>query len=222
MKGILTSTALASALVFVSFATTSTGRAQDTQPTMQNQGQECVGQNCPKGGGMPGGNDQGTMRKYHKKSPQTGGQMDENNNQIQGQSGEESAVPRKKRRMMGEQNNNDNVNVDVRTRTRVGVNEGNWHFDSSRQQRRRSRSATFRFYYGGYWYPQPYWEVYSGRPRYRISCGEGRDIVAERFNRVRVLECDGGTYTYIGRREGDTYRVYLNARSGRIVGRDII
>jgi len=172
MKGILTSTALASALVFVSFATTSTGRAQDTQPTMQNQGQECVGQNCPKGGGMPGGNDQGTMRKYHKKSPQTGGQMDENNNQIQGQSGEESAVPRKKRRMMGEQNNNDNVNVDVRTRTRVGVNEGNWHFDSSRQQRRRSRSATFRFYYGGYWYPQPYWEVYSGRPRYRISCGE--------------------------------------------------
>jgi hypothetical protein len=96
---------------------------------------------------------------------------------------------------------------------------GGWHFDSSRHHRRHSRSATFRFYYGGWWYPQPYWRVYSAN---RISCGEGRAIVSERFNRVRVVECSGGTYTYLGRRSGETFRVLLNARTGRIVGRVMI
>lgn len=60
------------------------------------------------------------------------------------------------------------------------------------------------------------------RPRYRVSCGEGREIVAERFNRVRVVECNGGTYTYLGRSQGDTYRILVNARTGRIVGRALI
>ena len=58
----------------------------------------------------------------------------------------------------------------------------------------------------------------SAAKRYRIGCGQGRAIVAERFNRVRVVECNGSTYTYLGHRQGDTYRVLLNARTGRIVG----
>jgi hypothetical protein len=127
-------------------------------------------------------------------------------------------MPRKKR----VQNSNDvNVDVDVNAGSQKRVRHADWKFDPNRHQRRRNKSTTFRFYFGGYWYPQPYWEIYSVRP-YRISCGEGRAIVAERFNRVRVVECRGGIYTYLGRRQGDTFRVLVNSRSGRIVGRAMI
>jgi hypothetical protein len=101
------------------------------------------------------------------------------------------------------------------------VRHADWKFDPNRHQRRRSKSATFRFYFGGYWYPQPYWEIYGARP-YGVSCGEGRAIVAERFNRVRIVECRGGIYTYLGSRHGDTFRILLNSRTGRIVGRAMI
>ncbi len=53
----------------------------------------------------------------------------------------------------------------------------------------------------------------------RINCGAGRKIVAQRFNRVRVLECEGGTYTYLGRRNGATFRVLVDRRTGRVVSR---
>lgn len=52
----------------------------------------------------------------------------------------------------------------------------------------------------------------------RISCGAGRSIVARRFNRVRVIECKGGTYTYIGRRNGASFKVLVDRRTGRVVG----
>jgi hypothetical protein len=54
---------------------------------------------------------------------------------------------------------------------------------------------------------------------YHISCAEGRAIVAQRFNRVRVIECRGGIYTYRGRRHGETFQIRLNSRSGRIMAR---
>ena len=87
--------------------------------------------------------------------------------------------------------------------------------------RYRYKHGGYRYYYGGYWYDQPYWEVHGVRSG-RVSCGEGREIVAERFNRVRVIECNGGTYTYLGRRGGDAFRILLNSRTGRIVGRTMI
>lgn len=164
---------------------------------------------------MGGGGQGAPSNKKRIKAPEQGGQTQQNN-QAGDQSGDQ-AMPRKKRAQNGQPNDQ---NVDRRSRTRVG--EGNWRFDPNREQRRRSKDATFRFYFGGYWYPQPYWDVYGARPAYRISCGEGRGIVAERFNRVRVVECSGGTYTYMGRRGGDTYRIMVNARTGRIVGRALI
>lgn len=145
--------------------------------------------------------------------------MEQNN-----QGGDESTDqvrPRKKRAQSSQQDMDVNVDVDVRTGSKQRARHADWRFDSSRHHRRRSRSATFRFYYGGYWYPQPYWEVYSTGP-YRISCGEGRAIVAARFNRVRVVECRGSIYTYLGRRKGATFRVLVSSRSGRIVGRAMI
>jgi hypothetical protein len=53
----------------------------------------------------------------------------------------------------------------------------------------------------------------------RISCGDGRNRVAKRFNRVRTLECKGGTYAYLGRRNGATFKILVDRRTGRVIGR---
>jgi hypothetical protein len=95
--------------------------------------------------------------------------------------------------------------------------QGDWKYDPGKHQRRRHKDDTFRFYFGGFWYQQPYWQVY-GLVGGRIGCAEGRSIVRERgFYRVRTVECEGRAYTYIGRRHGDTFQVLVSARSGRII-----
>jgi hypothetical protein len=94
--------------------------------------------------------------------------------------------------------------------------QSDWQFNPKKHRRHRHRSDDFRFEFGGYWYPEPYWSY--GIGSYRIGCGEGRAIVREHgFYRVRPVECDGRTYTYIGRRHGETFQVLLSARSGRII-----
>lgn len=207
MTGILTTTSLTAALALGILGVGSAAKAQDSQPAAPT-GRECIGEQCP--GGAMGGDEQGATKK-RLRAPEQRDQLRQDN-----QPGDQ-VIPRKKRVQGGQQNDDA---VDTRSRVRVG--EGNWRYDPNRHERRRSKDATFRFYFGGYWYPQPYWDVYSIGPRYRISCGEGRGIVSERFNRVRVIECNGGTYTYLGRRDGDTYRILVNSRTGRIVGRALI
>jgi hypothetical protein len=99
--------------------------------------------------------------------------------------------------------------------------QSKWKFDPNRHERRRDKDNEFRFYFGGFWYPQPYWLGYGLGVPYRISCGEGRAIVRDRgFHRVRTIECRGPTYTYLGRRHGDTFRVLVNSRRGRIIDVD--
>ena len=109
--------------------------------------------------------------------------------------------------------NDDNDRRDAKREAR----RGDWKYDSKRHHRSRNKDARFRYYYGGYWYLEPYWTL----PIYglgRVSCGEGRAIVDDSgFNRVRTIECSGGTYTYAARRQGDSYRVSLNSRTGEIV-----
>ncbi|HEY7748552.1 MAG TPA: hypothetical protein VH933_07735 [Aestuariivirgaceae bacterium] len=101
--------------------------------------------------------------------------------------------------------------------------QSKWKFDSNRHERRRHKDDKFRFHFGGFWYPQPYWLGYGLYAPYRITCGEGRAIVRDRgFNRVRTVECAGRTYTYLGRRHGDTFRVLVNSRRGRIIDVDKI
>jgi hypothetical protein len=102
--------------------------------------------------------------------------------------------------------------------------QSDWKFDPNKHRRHRHRSDEFRFEFGGFWYPEPYWLGYGlvGRP-YRIGCGEGRAIVRDQgFYRVRTVECYGRAYTYIGRRHGDTFQVLVSARSGRIIDVDPI
>lgn len=200
MNSIFTTTALASAIIV--------GGLWAATPTVAQDNQPCVGENCPMPD-MKGGN--GPNKKRMKSIEQNNQGGDESTDQM---------VPRKKR-VQGTQGNDMDADVDAQSGSSQRVRHADWKFDPNRHERRRSKSTTFRFYFGGYWYPQPYWEIYGVRP-YRVSCGEGRAIVAERFNRVRVVECRGGTYTYLGRRDGDTFRILLNSRTGRIVGRAII
>jgi hypothetical protein len=101
--------------------------------------------------------------------------------------------------------------------------QSDWKYDSNRHKRRRSKDDEFRFYFGGFWYPQPYWQGYGYQSPYRIGCAEGRAIVRDRgYYRVRTVECEGRTFTYLGRRHGDTFRVTVSSRTGRIVDVDRI
>jgi hypothetical protein len=97
----------------------------------------------------------------------------------------------------------------------------NFQFDPNRHNRRRSQTDLFRFFFNGYYYDRPYWQQGYYEPRYaRISCGEGRRILAdEDYTRIRTVECVGTTYTYQAKRAGRTYRVLVNSRRGTISGR---
>ncbi len=105
---------------------------------------------------------------------------------------------------------------------RVQHSDVQWKFDANRHERRRHKDDRFRFYFSGFWYPEPYWQ-YGLVINPRVSCGEGRLIVRDRgFRRVRTVECRGRTYTYLGRRHGDSFRVLVSSRTGRIVDVDPI
>jgi len=52
----------------------------------------------------------------------------------------------------------------------------------------------------------------------RIACADGRSIVRDHgYNRVRPLDCRGGTFAYLGHRHGSSFRVLVSARTGRIL-----
>ena len=99
-----------------------------------------------------------------------------------------------------------------------------WKYDRKKHKRRKHRNKWFPYYYGGFYYPERYWLVdrdpyYSVDPS-RVSCSEGRDIVRENgYGSVRTVECVGTTYTYLGRRSGGTYRITVNAQTGKIISR---
>ena len=51
-----------------------------------------------------------------------------------------------------------------------------------------------------------------------ISCREGRLLVqGQGFSRVSALECQGTTFTYLARENGEMVRVAVDARYGRII-----
>ena len=239
MKSILTSTALATVLVF-GLAAAPGVRAQDAQ--VNSNSNVCTGENCPsKKMKKPEqtqqmneqNGEQATPRKKKMGTQQNGtetnAQVEEGtqikkkkrmgvqeNGNVQTQTGEETVTHKKRR--VGVHTEND-VNVDVNT-----GGSRKWRFDPSHERRSHSRSTTFRFYYEGWYYPQPYWtQVYVGGPGYGygrgISCRAGRAIVAQRFNRVRVVDCKGRTFAYLGRRNGATFRVLVDRDTGRVIGR---
>ena len=50
----------------------------------------------------------------------------------------------------------------------------NWRYDPNRHKRNKYKDQRYEYYYGGYWYPEPYW--YVPGYVYRVSCGEGRRL----------------------------------------------
>jgi hypothetical protein len=161
------------------------------RPTMQEndsmRDNKCVGVDC-----MPDRGD----------APQRTQRPDDSN------AGKKMKGDSDKRRDVKRNDNNDGVNRKREARS-------DWKYDSNRHKRNRNKDARYRYYYGGYWYLEPYW---NGPVNSRMSCGEGRAIINDSgFNRVRTIECEGRNYTYAARRKGDTFRVSVNSRTGEIV-----
>lgn len=74
-------------------------------------------------------------------------------------------------------------------------------------------------YYNGYgWYDYGRYGEFRYHNRDRMSCGEARRMVDRSgYNRVRVVECSGRTYTFRAlNRRGNPVTVYVNSRSGAI------
>ncbi len=169
------------------------------RPSMQDndsmRDNNCVGVEC-----MPG-NDGGPSRVEKPDTSKDGKMRGDKAGKMKGDSDKRRDVNR---------NDGNNDGIDRKRQAR-----SDWKYDSNRHHRSRNKDARYRYYYGGYWYMEPYWTM----PVYnRVSCGEGRAIINESgFNRVRTIECEGRNYTYAARRHGDTFRVAINSRTGEIV-----
>jgi hypothetical protein len=117
------------------------------------------------------------------------------------------------------QGGDDGVTIDQK---RKHYAERKWQFDPNRHERRRYRDKRFHFFFGGFWYPEPYWDEFYGYyddyiESHGVSCQEGAEIVAERFYRVRIIDCYGGVFTYRGLRYGATFEIELSALTGTIL-----
>lgn len=111
------------------------------------------------------------------------------------------------------------INVNVT----VTKSDDDWKYDSHRHRRLDHRDAEYRYYRSGFWYPQPYWLGYAAASDDRLSCWDGGAAVRDRgFYRVKPIDCRGRTFTYLAHRRGETFKVIVSARSGRIVEIDPI
>jgi hypothetical protein len=72
-------------------------------------------------------------------------------------------------------------------------------------------------YYDGYgWYDYGRYGDFR-QHRNRLSCNQARRLVDRRFDRVRVRDCSGRTYTFSAvNRNGKRVIVYVNSRTGAI------
>ncbi len=206
MSTMFRNAAMASSIALMAFAGAGMATAQDNNKNYRTLN-DCVDQ-----------------RSCGDQRPGNSGKQRSQNNQgyDQGEAPGDMQIRKKRRQNSQSYNDGDQPEtIQVHKKRSAQNNSRNWKYDSNRHDRRRSKNSQFRFYFGGFYYAQPYWagETY-GVQSYRVSCGEGRSIVDENgYNRVRAIECGGRTFTYLGRRNGDTFKVFLNSRTGRIVGR---
>ena len=87
--------------------------------------------------------------------------------------------------------------------------------------------VNFKIYLGERYYDHrvgPDYQYYEGRgwyrhnnQRFRISCGQAQRIVRNKgFRNVSTRECQGSTYTFSAKRNGNRFLVYVNARTGAV------
>src|SRR5262245_45083188 len=87
--------------------------------------------------------------------------------------GKPDAGDRVQRRQDMDQRREVNRNDDGDRVTTNRQAQRDWKYDPNRHERRRHKDNRYRYYYGGYWYLEPYWDgpVYFSN---RVSCGDGR------------------------------------------------
>ena len=167
------------------------------QPTIPDQNQTEMNPDQSQGGG---GN---TIRKRANQSQTNGDQQSD-----------ETANQRKRERSSRSQTgSNDQSGDESRTSRR---------YDRDRHgERRRSREGRYTYFHEGYYYATPWWTIGPGvviGGRGGIGCREGARIASRRgFNRVRPVDCGGGTYRYEGWRGGEPWRIRIDSGSGAIV-----
>ena len=85
-----------------------------------------------------------------------------------------------------------------------------------------STLATAGIHHGAYLLRFEFGEYLPSEPAWRaggISCASGVVIVGHRgFYDVESFECHGRIFTYLGRYHGDSFRIFVNSRTGRIIG----
>lgn len=75
------------------------------------------------------------------------------------------------------------------------------------------KNTLLRFEFGEYLPSEPAWAAGG------ISCRSGQKIVSNRgFYGVRIAECSGRTFRYVGWYHGDSFTVFVNSHSGHITG----
>ena len=201
MNSFVRDTAIASAIALLTVGSADLAGAQNKKWSQEGCGspQECAGR-------MQRSGDE-ERRDHREKAEQSGDREEFSGEQF-----------KRKRRNVAKDGNDDwQPGEDFAKRRKSMQSKSDWNYDSRKHKRRRNRDDRFRFEFGGFWYPEPYWG-YGYSMHYGISCRDGREILIDRgFRRVSVIECRGGTFTYLGRRHGDTYRVLVSSRTGRIV-----
>ncbi len=79
--------------------------------------------------------------------------------------------------------------------------------------RHREHPVFLQFEFGEYRYPERAWAAGG------ISCRGGQWIAHNRgFYAVDPIDCHGRTFVYYGRWWGDTFKVHIDSRTGRIRG----
>ena len=108
--------------------------AQDRNQMQRPSSQEnCVGVEC-----MPD-----SMNKPDRMQRQEGDE-----------SGKMKGDSNKRRKVTRDGNDNDKDHVERKREAR-----SDWKFDPNRHHRSRNKDSRYRYYYGGYWYLEPYWTM---------------------------------------------------------------
>ena len=75
----------------------------------------------------------------------------------------------------------------------------------------------YRYYQGRGWYRHQSGNQFQYGNRGRISCGEAKRLVRNKgFRNVSTRECQGSTYTFTARRNGNRILLFVNSRNGNV------
>lgn len=102
------------------------------------------------------------------------------------------------------------MSTGAEARTRIGIYFGVPFYDYR-------VGPDWRYYDGYGWYDYGRYGEFRHHNRHRLTCNQARRLVDRRYDRVRVRECNGRTYTFRATtRNGNRVIVYVDSRTGAI------